>query len=100
MTNFSQQRIRAQRRPRLSIRQRGGYAMLTVLVLITTLSSWYAIAYQRAAGALRQQRVQALQRSRDTGAVQALATTLALLETGFPPTTPYVAGVNLDTPTG
>ena len=41
-----------------------------------------------------------LQSRRDEGSIQALARGLALLETGFPPSDPYMGGVIINTSTG
>jgi len=77
-----------------SPRSRRGYALVTVMVFTTILSSWYMVSIQRTAGALRFQRLKTLQEIRDAGAVQALAKTLSLLETGFPSTGSLIGGVS------
>ena len=79
---------------------RSGYAMMLVLVFIVLFLSFWSIAYRQTAAALRIECTQVLQRQRDEGSIHALARALALLETGLPPTDPYVCGVTIDTSTG
>jgi hypothetical protein len=49
---------------------------------------------------LRMETARTLQIQRDEGCIQAVGRGLDLLETGFPPTDPYVCGVTVDTSTG
>jgi hypothetical protein len=79
---------------------RGGYAMLLVLAFVTLFFSLLAVAYGQLVSSIRADTVRAQQLQRDEGSVHALARGLALLETGYPPSTPYACAVTIDTSTG
>lgn len=81
-------------------RERAGYAMLLVLLFLVLMFSLMALAYGQLGAALRLETARAQQTQRDEGSLQALAKGLALLETGLPPTDPYVCGVVVTTSTG
>ncbi len=81
-------------------RTQGGYAMMLVLVFIVLFLSLCSLAYRHSAAALRVESARSLQIQRDEGSIHALARALALLETGAPPSDPYVCGVTIDTSTG
>ncbi len=77
-----------------------GYAMVMVLVFLALMLSIYGVAFRHVAAALRIEHARTLQRQRDEGSVEALAKGLALLETGLPPSDPYVCAATIDTSTG
>ena len=79
---------------------RSGYAMMLVLVFIVLFLALLGVAYRQTAAALRIESVRSLQIQRDEGSIHALARALALLETGNPPSDPYVCGVTITTSTG
>ena len=79
---------------------RAGYAMLLVLAFLVLFFSLLAMAYSQLASSLRAETVRAQQTQRDEGSVHALARGLALLETGYPPSSPYACGVTMTTSTG
>ena len=79
---------------------RAGYAMMLVLVFIVLFLSLLAVGYRQTATALRIESVRSQATQRDEGSIQALALALALLETGNPPSDPYVCGATIDTSTG
>lgn len=79
---------------------RSGFAMMLVLVFIVLFLTMLGVACRRTAAALRIESVRALQTQRDEGSLHALARGLALLETGLPPSDPYVCGVAITTSTG
>lgn len=79
---------------------RAGYAMTLVIVFIVLFLSLLSLAYHQTAAALRVESIRDLQRLRDEGSTHAMARALALLETGEPPSSPYVCGVTIDTYTG
>jgi hypothetical protein len=81
-------------------RERAGYAMLLVLLFLVLMFSLMAFAYGQLGAALRLETARAQQMQRDEGSIQALGKGLALLETGLPPTDPYVCGVAVNTSTG
>lgn len=81
-------------------RERAGYAMLLVLLFLVLMFSLMALAYGQLGAALRLETARAQQTQRDEGSLQAAAKGLALLETGLPPTDPYVCGVAITTSTG
>jgi TRAP-type mannitol/chloroaromatic compound transport system permease large subunit len=79
---------------------RRGYALLTVLVFVVLFVSLLGVAWRNTASALRIASVRSLQIQRDEGSLHALARALHLLETGLPPSNPYVCGVTIDTSRG
>jgi hypothetical protein len=74
--------------------------MLLVLVFLALLLSLFSVGYRHAGSALRIEKTRLLQRHRDEGGVAALARGVTLLETGAPPTDPYVCGVTIETSVG
>jgi hypothetical protein len=80
--------------------QRSGYAMLMVLLFLILMFSIMGLACRQLESALRAEQARALQVQRDEGSVPALGKALALLETGFPPTSPYVCGTSIVTSNG
>jgi hypothetical protein len=79
---------------------RSGYAMLLVIAFLVLFLSLLSLAYSQMATALRAEAAHAQQVRRDEGSIHALARALALLETGFPPSDPYVCGVTINTSRG
>jgi hypothetical protein len=79
---------------------RDGYALALVLVFMVLLLSLSSLAYRQVAVALRVESVRSVQVVRDEGSLHALARALALLQTGLPPSNPYVCGVTIDTSSG
>ena len=74
--------------------------MVLVLVFLALVLSFYSVSQRQIAAVLRTETVRTLQKQRDEGCMQALGRGLDLLETGFPPTSPYVCGVTIDTSMG
>ncbi len=79
---------------------RAGYAMLLVLAFLVVFLSLLGMSYSQLASSLRMETVRAQQKQRDEGSIHALALGVALLETGYPPSSPYVCGVDMATSTG
>jgi hypothetical protein len=79
---------------------RPGYAMMLVLVFLMLFLSLLSLAYRQMGAALRAEAARARQARRDEGSIQALARGLALLETGFPASDPYVCAVIINTSAG
>jgi len=79
---------------------RAGYAMLLVLAFIVFFFSLLAIGSSHLSTLLRAQTVQKERTRCDEGSTTAVARGLALLETGYPSTSPYVCGVTLTTSDG
>lgn len=79
---------------------RHGYAMVLVLVFLALMLSIYGVAYRHVAAALRIEKARTLLTQRNEGSIEALARGLTLLETGFPPSDPYVCAVSIDTTAG
>ena len=82
------------------MKTRDGYAMVLVLVFIALLLSMIGVAFRHMAAATRIETARVYRRLRDEGTIHAAARGLALLETGLPPTDPYVCEVSIDTSTG
>src|SRR5687768_15234633 len=79
---------------------RRGYALVMVVVFMTLFLSALALSQQRLASSLRLEKIQTLRVERDQGSIQAMAQVMILLETGVPPTSPYLCIVPVDTPDG
>lgn len=79
---------------------RAGYAMLLVLAFIVFFFSLLAIGSGQLSSLLRSQTVQKQRTRCDEGSSTAVARGLALLETGYPATNPYVCAVTLTTSDG
>jgi hypothetical protein len=77
---------------------RNGYAMVLVLVFIALMLTFYSVAYRRIGAALRAETIRTLQTERNEGCIHAAARGLALLETGLPPSNPYVCGTSVGSP--
>ena len=74
--------------------------MLLVLAFLVLFFSLLSLAYSQLGSLIRAKTVRAQELHRDQGSLPALGRALALLETGYPPASPYVCGVVIDTPTG
>jgi hypothetical protein len=81
-------------------RPRAGYAMMLVVVFLVLILSLSSVAFRNLGTALRIESARAVTQVRDEGSLQAAARGLAVLQTGLPPTDPYVAGVTIETSTG
>lgn len=79
---------------------RPGYAMLLVLAFLVIFFALLSLAGSQLAALVRAETVRSNESQRDLGSVPALARALTLLETGYPPSNPYVCGATIDTPTG
>ena len=80
--------------------RRSGYAMLLVLVFIALVLSFFSLSYRHLATALRAETFSMMTRERDQGSLAALAAGLTLLETGLPPSDPYVCATSIATSAG
>jgi hypothetical protein len=79
---------------------RRGYALTLVLVFVVLMLAMLGIAWRGVASALRLETVRKTQIERDEGSVHAVALAMRLLETGVPPSVPYMCGVTLNTSNG
>ena len=79
---------------------RSGFAMMLVLVFIVLFLGLLGAALRQTSAALRIESVRILQIQRDEGSLHAVARGLALLETGLPPSDPYVCGIDINISTG
>ena len=77
---------------------RNGYAMVLVMVFIALLLTFYSVAYRHVAAAVRAEKVRTKQAERDQGCIQAVGRGLTLLETGLPPSNPYVCETTIGAP--
>ena len=80
--------------------RRRGYALMLVLFFIVLFMSLLSVAWRRMASALRIASVHATQIHRDEGSINAMARAMRLLETGLPPSTPYVCSATITTSQG
>lgn len=92
-------RSRASRRRRRPA-GRGGYAMASVMIFLGVMLAFIGISQRRISSALRLERARLQAEFRDESAMQALADGIRLLETGFPPTNPYVCRATVSTSRG
>lgn len=79
---------------------RPGFALMLVLVFIVLFLGLLGIALRQTAAALRIETIRTLQIQRDEGSVHAVARGIALLESGLPPSNPYVCTVEILTSRG
>jgi hypothetical protein len=79
---------------------RRAYAMILVLLFLVLFLAILGVAFCEVAAAIRIVSLQAIESDRDEGSLQAAALAVALLETGLPPTSPYVCVATIDTPAG
>ena len=79
---------------------RPGYAMLLVVAFILLFLAILGVAFRQIGAAVRIESARVLQVQRDEGSLHAVARGLALLETGLPPTSPYVGAVTIVTSIG
>ena len=79
---------------------RRGYAMILVVLFLVLFLAILGVASCEVAALLRTVSLQTVHSDRDQGSLQAAALAVALLETGLPPTSPYVCVATIDTPTG
>ncbi len=79
---------------------RHGYALLVTLLFVVLFTAMLGVAWRSTASALRLESVRAIQARRDQGSIHAMARAMRLLETGLPPSTPYVCAVTIDTADG
>lgn len=81
-------------------RDRRGYALASVMIFLGVMLTFIAIGQRQLSSALRLERARAEAEFRDEGALQALAQGLRLLETGLPPSDPYVCRTDITTSRG
>lgn len=74
--------------------------MLMVLMFLVITVSLMTLAYRQLGVVLRAESIRLKQQQRDEGTLQAAAAALALLETGTPPSDPYVCGTTIVTAIG
>jgi hypothetical protein len=74
--------------------------MVTVLVFLAVALMLIAVSQRQLASMLRVERARTQVELCDQGPLLALAQALQLLETGLPPTDPYVGETTVDTPLG
>jgi len=81
-------------------KRRRGYALVTVMIFLVLMLTLMGVARRHLASVLRveQSRVQA--EHRDEGLMHALAQAMQLLETGRPPSSPYVCSTIVTTSLG
>jgi hypothetical protein len=82
------------------LRARGGYALVLTMLFIVLFLCLLGVAWRQTASALRVDSVRAIQAQRDQGEIPAVARALGLMESGSPPSSPYVCGVTINTPSG
>jgi hypothetical protein len=78
--------------------RRRGYAMVAVVVFVLVFLGLWTIAARQISSMLRVEQARAKRIARDAAALpsrQALAQALAALESGYPPTNPYVCLVTV-----
>jgi hypothetical protein len=81
-------------------RGRRGYAMLLVLIFIVLFLTLLGTGWRYMGSAVRIATARSVQIQRDEGSIHALAKAMRLLETGLPPTSPYICGALITTSSG
>jgi hypothetical protein len=79
---------------------RRGYSLMLAMVFNVLMLALLSLAYRQLGTTLRLETARSHQVQRDEGRLRAAARALALLETGVPPTDPYVRLVQVDTSQG
>jgi hypothetical protein len=79
---------------------RRGYAMLAVLVFLAVGLTLIGVNQRHIGSLLRLDQARVEATDFREGPVQVMAKALALLETGLPPSNPYLCGVTVDTSDG
>jgi hypothetical protein len=79
---------------------RRGYSLMLAMVFNVLMLGLLSLAYRQLGSTLRIESARKLQIQRDEGRLRAAARALALLETGTPPTDPYIRLVEVDTSQG
>ena len=79
---------------------RRGYSLMLAMVFNILMLALLGLAYRQLGSTLRIETARVQQIQRDEGPLRAAARALALLETGVPPSDPYVRKVHADTSEG
>ncbi len=79
---------------------RRGYALLTVSVFLVLMLATTGVVHRHLSSTLRIERARVRTEQRDEALIHALAKALELLETGTPPSDPYVCGTTINTSQG
>ena len=74
--------------------------MMLVVLFVLLFMAMLGVGWRLLGSNLRVESVRTLQVQRDQGSVPAIARGLTLLETGLPPSNPYVCGVDIATSQG
>ena len=86
--------------PRNKRFSRRGYALLTVSVFLVLMLATTGAVHRHLSSTLRIEQARVRTEQRDEALIHAVARAVALLETGTPPSTPYVCGTTIDTSQG
>jgi len=79
---------------------RRGYALMTVSLFLVLMLAMTSVVHRHLASALRIEKARILAEHRDETLMHALAQAMALMETGLPPSDPYVCATLIDTSQG
>ena len=79
---------------------RRGYALMTVSVFLVLMLAMTGVVHRHLSSALRIEKARVQAEQRDEALIHALAKAMELLETGVPPSDPYVCGTTVDTSQG
>ena len=75
---------------------RSGYALLTVMIFLVLMLAATGVVHRHLSSTLRIERARVQAEQRDEALIHALANAMELLETGTPPTDPYVCRTTID----
>ena len=85
----------------LSVQNQGDTVRISLTLSHRNLTRTFTlVAYRNMVSALRLETVHVQQTQRDEGSIHALARAVTLMETGLPPSSPYVRGAIISTSTG
>ena len=79
---------------------RRGYALMTVSVFLVLMLALTSVVHRHLSSTLRIEKARVQAQRRDEALIHALARALDLLETGLPPSDPYVCATTIDTSQG
>ncbi len=79
---------------------RRGYALMTVSLFLVLMLAMTGVVHRHLSSVLRIEKARVQAEQRDEALLHALAQALALIETGLPPSNPYVCATTINTSQG
>ena len=86
--------------PRNKRSARRGYALMTVSMFLVLMLAMTGVVHRHLSSTLRIEKARVQAEQRDEALIHAMAKAVELLETGTPPSDPYVCATTIDTSRG